>query len=326
MDMNYTPKPLEEYIKKHGEEKGLRVWKAECKKAEKYNNQPYKRLTKEWFLWRYGEEIGIEKFNNHVNKSRQSLDNFIKRYGPELGLKKYQETVKKKDTVSIVRELENGDDIVKERYEKAKASTKIFLDSLSEEEKKERTENAKIKRKLTKEEKYGGQSVFHVIKTKNPENWEDLYSEYKRKIFRGGFNLRSSKECEMFIRKIFKEVPECIPYCSYGFDDSKEKKISSKFGTFSLDFIFEFADQKIVIEYDGALFHPSKEQYEKYPDQKMPIGSMTYKEKYERDQKRNDAILDMGAKLFIIRSDESDLMKKSKIELIVKEIKNVLLN
>ena len=96
-------------IKKYGEEKGLEKWNSYCQKQAITNTFEYKKekygmsekefkefnksraCTKELFIKRYGEEVGIKKWDDYCERQRYttSLDYFIKEYGIKNGIEKY---------------------------------------------------------------------------------------------------------------------------------------------------------------------------------------------------------------------------------------------
>lgn len=51
----------------------------------------------DYFIAKYGEEIGKQKFDEFKNNSKQSLENFIKRYGEEIGKQKFDEFRRKSE-------------------------------------------------------------------------------------------------------------------------------------------------------------------------------------------------------------------------------------
>lgn len=74
---------LENMIKRHGKIKGTKLFNEYCKK-QKVNG-----CTKEYFINKYGNEIGLIKYNE-LNKNKAiTLENFIKKYGKNDGPKKY---------------------------------------------------------------------------------------------------------------------------------------------------------------------------------------------------------------------------------------------
>ena len=158
MDMLMT---LQDYIDKYGEESGSKRYNGVQKLLESrkktYESQPYARLTKEWFVWKYPDD-GLERFNEHVDKSRQSEENMIKRWGEELGKKKWQETVAKKNTRKIVRKL-YGNIAVEELEKKRKVGHQKYWDSLSDIDKEKKLKERGKKISDTKKLKYQNNEI-----------------------------------------------------------------------------------------------------------------------------------------------------------------------
>lgn len=324
----YNVKPLEHYIDKHGEFKGTNIWQRETTKAAKYQASPYQRLTQEWFVWRYGNEEGLKRFEIHASKSVQSLENFIKRYGEEAGTKMYHATIAKKNTVKQVQQKYSKEEAaakLEDWYATQKASFRKFFNSLTPEQRAARAADSSAKTKKTRIERYGGITFKDVLKTKYPDDWEVKYAAYRKTLF-PTTPCHPSKESLKVIQPILDAVPEAHRYCMHGFDPRGEYKLSTEHGNFMIDFTFILNDVKLALEYDGAMFHPTKNQSDQYGETKMPIGKMTYREKYERDCLRNREIESAGFKLCIIRSDDTQLVIEEKINQFVKEIKSVLLN
>lgn len=125
-------------IKKHGKKEGLKKWKEYCNKQKITNTFKYKQekyhwtkeqfdqfnknraVTKENLINKYGEELGLQYFNDYVNKQKYTkskeymiekfgeektqeinqskaitLQNFIKKYGEIKGIKKYEQIISK---------------------------------------------------------------------------------------------------------------------------------------------------------------------------------------------------------------------------------------
>lgn len=100
----------EKFINMYGEDEGKKRWDSYCKKQSETNTYEYKHekygWTKEQFdeynksraitienmIKRYGEEEGIKRFNEYVDKQRytNTLEYFINTYGEEEGNKKWK--------------------------------------------------------------------------------------------------------------------------------------------------------------------------------------------------------------------------------------------
>ena len=94
------------------------------------------KVCYDYFIAKYGEEIGKQKFDEFKNNSKQSLENFIKRYGEEIGKQKFDEFRRKSDSSSLKHYIEKyGEEIGKQKYKEqserlrdAPVSLKYYLD------------------------------------------------------------------------------------------------------------------------------------------------------------------------------------------------------
>lgn len=110
------------WIKKYGEEEGLRIWNEHCTAV--YKN----RFSLNWFIDKYGETIGPIKYKEHCSKlsvgydvlkargrteeeiqaikkrhsdkSKNDLETFIKRYGDQEGKIKYEQYCRTQQLIS----------------------------------------------------------------------------------------------------------------------------------------------------------------------------------------------------------------------------------
>jgi len=80
----------ENLIKRHGKEKGLKIWN------EYRERQSFTGCKKEYFIEKYGEKTGTEMYESINEKKKHTLDTFIEKYGIEEGEKKYYNYISKK--------------------------------------------------------------------------------------------------------------------------------------------------------------------------------------------------------------------------------------
>jgi hypothetical protein len=74
------------YIRKYGEEEGIKKWEIICKSRKGRN-------TLSDYISRYGEEQGTLKYNEYVKTITNNLSNFVRLYGEEEGIRKYIDRV-----------------------------------------------------------------------------------------------------------------------------------------------------------------------------------------------------------------------------------------
>lgn len=311
---------LEDYISKYGVESGTKRYYGRQKILENrkktYESHPYKRLTKEWFIWRYPED-GLKRFEDHVNKSRQSEENMIKRYGEELGKQKWQETLKKKNVVALL-EQRGGTEAVNSWKEKRNKGFDNYWNNLSEDEKKDVIENRTNKAKLTKQKRYGNKTKLEIFKEKYGNSGSTEYAKYLQSIFK---SVGYSKQCESFIYSLLQKYPILNNYTLYYRDGLRNKVewfLTDNNNIYFYDFCIR--ELKIILEYDGSKWHPTYEQYMDNPDEIMEIMGITIKEKFERDQKKISLAEKKGFKIFKVRSDMSEDQINQVIDELMKEV------
>lgn len=321
------PMILQDYIDKYGEESGTKryhgVQKLLVSRKKTYDSQPYIRFTKEWFIWKYPED-GVSRFNEHVNKSRQSEENMIKRWGEELGKKKWQETVAKKNTVALVRE-QKGEEAVSEMARKRKESINQYWDGLSDLERQEEMKSRTKKSNATKKERYGDKTKLEIFLEKHGEEGHIKYAKYLQTIFK---SIGHSKEAETLIKQIISSNNWLLKYSLYYRDSEDQSKcewfLSSKEGVNFYDFCVKEA--KTILEYDGSRWHPTKNQAKELKNELMEITGLTYSQKYKKDQAKLKMAVNRGFKVFVIRSDFTEQQKSDIISEFINYIKEQLKN
>ena len=322
MDM---PMSLQDYINKYGEESGTKryngVQKLLVSRKKTYDSQPYTRFTKEWFVWKYPED-GLDRFNDHVNKSRQSEENMIKRWGEELGKKKWQETVAKKNTKKIVAER-YGVDAANEFERKRIQGISLYWDGLSEGERTKKRQATAKKASATKKERYGNKTKLKLYLEKYGEDGHIKYAEYLQTIFK---SIGHSKEAETLIKSVIENNTWLLDYSLY-YRDSEDKTkcewfLSSIEGVNFYDFCVREA--KTILEYDGSRWHPTEVQAKKLKTELMEITGLTYSQKYKKDQAKLKMATDRGFRVFVVRSDFTKQQKSDTINEFINYIKEQL--
>lgn len=308
-------KSIEEYIAKHGPEKGPKLHKKMVERERKNALAPYKRLSKDWFIWKYGETEGLERFKSHVSKSLQSLENFVSRYGVEEGTKKYQETISKKNTVKLAKE-KYGEDYVEDWYKRAGESNKKSRSNFSSEKK------AAIKAKSAETRKRKnphGKTRRELFNEKYGDDGPRLYGEYLQSLFKG---IGISKEATSLIEDLINSNP-WLRYHEIYYrtpEGGKEYFLSDKDGISFYDFVV--LDAKVILEYDGAKWHPTPEEVELYGDDIMEVTGISYKEAFSRDLAKLERAKKNGFEVFKIRSDFTTEQKRVIISSFIERIQN----
>jgi hypothetical protein len=98
------------FIQRHGEEKGLVLWEEYC------NKQAYAGSSVQYFIDQYGEERGREVWEDVCRRKSNTLEVFIERYGKVEGTKRHQSMIDNKvcffSKVSqeLFREIQSGEE------------------------------------------------------------------------------------------------------------------------------------------------------------------------------------------------------------------------
>ncbi len=320
---------LDDFIKKYGEESGTKRYyglqKCLASRAATYKKHPFKRLTKDWFIWRYPVN-GLERFEEHARKSAHTLENFIAIYGEEKDPENYKKTVAKKNTVQRIKELhgKNAEKIIKEKYLRAAESNKRKLRSMTESEYKQFIQSRTQKSSQTKTEKYGGRSKLSLYVEKYGNAGPRKYAEFLQSTFK---SIGSSREAEKLLLSILEKNSWLQNYTLYyrNANDNSKKEwfISDTSGVCFYDFCVKEA--KTILEYDGAKWHPTKEQAESLGDKIMEITNLSFREKYLIDENKKQKAQQHGFFVFTVRSDFTEEQKQSIIGAFLEKTKENLL-
>lgn len=296
---------LEDYIAKYGVESGTKRFNGVIKllksRKKTYESQPFVRFTKEWFIWKYPKD-GAARFQEHINKSRQSEKNMILRWGEELGKKKWQETLLKKNTRKLVKE-QKGEDALLKFDQKRNQKLAEFWKNLSDDERKQKIKDRTSKSLETKKRKYGGKKKLEIfLEMYGVEQGHIEYANFLRKIFK---SIGSSRESSNLIKSIISDHSWLTSYELFYRDPDDPTKvewfISNKEGVWFYDFCVREA--KAILEYNGAKWHPTEEQVSQFGDEIMEILGVSFRHRYQKDLNKIKVAEDRGFKVFVIRSD-----------------------
>lgn len=293
---------LKDYCSKNCANKSLvKSQKLKDKKKERKKLNPYIEMTLEWWIYKYGTEEGTQKYINRCQKVANTKENFIKRHGEEIGLKKYEHLKKacsrsqtldrqielygekegliRRDLILTKKAmtLQNfinryGLELGTNKYNDMKDAQKVkpikrFIDSYGLKEGLEKYE-AYCKSKAMSEEKfkelYGEKEGIEKYK-----NWYDNSGCSGPKSIAFSRVYRISKESIVFFDKLItilisigiekeaiyhplikgKEFSFSVPKGYSNFYDTKNKK-----------YFYDFCIPKyrLIIEYDGSFWHKDK--------------------------------------------------------------------
>jgi len=297
--------------------------------AARKNKSNFKRLSREWYIERYGEIEGNAKFEDFRTRSIQTLSNYQRKYGQEEGQRRYDEVISKKSqSKERFIELYGQEEGIK-KYEvwlKAKASKEYLCEKYGEEEGTRRYNTACNNRKqalsnITKP--WAGKPRLQYFIEKYGE--EEGNIRYKK--WYEGTQIPRNKSTKKAL-EVFKLLHD---YCTskgisshevyYGGDNKNEWIIWNEDQSIKHSYDFTIRQLKIIVEYDGAAWHPTEQQIIENPTGKLPKGRFTsLKEKYEWDKAKIKHAEDRGWNILIIRSDLSIIDLNNKLQFIKQTI------
>ena len=248
-------------------------YKENWKSEDEYKKSQSRSL--EYYIDKYGTHEGKEKYKEHIDKISisNSIEGYMNKYG-SIGQKKFKEVSKRKDSMSLKFFVEknkgNYDKAIFE-YENRKKSVDISLKSFivkyGETEGKEKHKSIIEKSKLTLSNnpnykeicKSKGITITKMIEKYGEEIGKEKYNLWKKSV--SVPICRSSKES----LKIFKPlIEEIIKDNTINIDDiyigdghKNEFFIRDDGRIFFYDFTIR--SKKIIIEFNGTLFHPKNE-------------------------------------------------------------------
>lgn len=311
-------KSLEEYIDRWGIDGGTKRYNGALKsnksKAEKYAKQPYKRLSKDWYIWRYGEEEGLRRFTQFASKCAHTLENFISNHGVEKGTLIYNETMRKKNTILACIEKygeEEGNRRNQEKYLKSS-----FTNSLE----------GRI-------EKYGVEEgtrihIAHCAKMKEShrpyvesitgkpaiERFTDKYGEEEGTIRYYACLVRQFSGPSRASRPLIKII-ECLrekislsnfDNLYFDYNGKNEYWMVNKDTKEFYSFDIVHLPSKTILEYDGSYWHPSYEEVLEDPNRIHQIIKKPIIEIYTRGERKKQYARDCGFHVVVSREDTNE--------------------
>lgn len=328
------------WIKKYGEEEGLRKWKNHCK--TKLAN------TEENYINRYGKEIGKIKYKEYIKgqKGKGSLDFYIKKYGHIDGPIKYQEK-NSKLSVSTEALKKNGysddeiEDIQNRHRENSLNNYDDYIKRYGKEEGKERYDlmcerkrlhskrsldywinyhNGDIELAKQSLKEYQTHDRSYFIRKYGEINGIELYEDYVQRKTKNWKNKTYNKskgqvQVEEYIRNLFEEKVYGHKE-HYGiFLNKQEQELLNQKVIFP-DILIK---DKIIIEYFGDFWHANKNMFDD-EHKKHPYIDLTIREIREKDNIKKQLLEDRGFQYFVIW--ETDW--KNNKEHIKKELREIL--
>lgn len=304
-------------------------WVDRCSNARKHKSK-FKRLSREWHIERYGEVEGIRKFEDFRARSIQTIENYIRKYGTEEGTKRFESVMKKKSQ-SLTRFIElYGEEegtIKYNNWKSASGSLHYFVQKYGHEEGARRYNEMRTRQKEALQSLIlpweGKTRLDYCLEQYGPEDGPIKYKEWYEKT-----QMKRNKSSKKAL-DIFRELSTYAVSCGvsddavfYGGDGKNEWIVWNQDQSVKHSYDFTIRDLKLIVEYDGAAWHPTEEQVKNNPHGKLPKGRfLSFEEKYEWDQNKIKHADNLGWTVLIIRSDLSIIELHEKISLIKQTIK-----
>lgn len=263
-----------------------------------------KQITLENMITKYGKEEGTIRYNNCIDKRKDSntLDGYIKRYGEEQG------TIMHTNFISHMENIHTLESHI-ERYGKEEGT--IRYNETSRKKSYSSTIDFYI-------EKYG-ETEGTIKFNERQEKWQTSLNKTMVNSRTPNKRFRASKESLAFLIPIYKFIRKNginKENIYIGAGGRREYIKTYKSTIVAYDFVVE--PLKLVIEYDGAAFHPKSINEENWIHPYHKEGPEQY---YIKDQEKKEFMVNKGFKYFVIRSDDTGIIKQEKTQDIINYIK-----
>lgn len=320
---NFRKNTIEIYSLQYGETEGKKRYDQYCFTLSTVR-------SKEYFLNKYGEITGIQKFDDIQKKKLMSLDGFIKRNGLKLGTKKYEDFCKKNQgNWSLERQIELYGDSGSESFKSIKDNVK-HTSSLTGYIEKHGPVEGKLLwlRRMDKMhfnsskqgyiEKYGLEDGLKIMRDRKNTNSENSYiRRYGEIIGKQKFIdwLRKSAKFPGFSKisqDLFNSLINNIPIISkndiFFATNNYEIRLYNKETKNQYLLDFTIPSLKYCIEFNGDLWHANPLLKYKATDTPIPFYPLlTAHEIWKKDEIKQTFIKNSGYTLKIIW--ESDYLK-----------------
>jgi hypothetical protein len=279
----------------------------------------------EYYIDKYGIELGNEKYNEHVGKISiaNSEEGYIYKYGEELGRKMFNDISYKKDSMSLNSFIKkNSGDYDKAifEYEERKKYVNISVENFIKkygydvaiQKHKDRVDKYRItfnnnpnKAEIDKSKGITIRNLFKKygdmkIATEKYNNWRIRVSV--------PFCLASKESLKVFnpiIETITNEYD--IKYDDIFVGSGERSEYFLRNGNDIYFYDFTIKSKKIIIEYNGIIFHPKNEK----SDWVNPCNrGLSSEDAYNKQKIKIQTAVDKGFSVFEIWSDDIDKYDK----------------
>ena len=309
----------ESFIKKYGEiegEKRFNLYRernsnsnkqSRLKFIEKYGIEEYRRthcISKENFIKKYGEKIGLNKWQQYLNKQSfaNSIEGYIFRYGEIDGQKKWQEYIEKQ---------QNSNHNTSDHF-KYINSIKYYIDTYGEE-----IGNIKYKEYCKKQDRCSLQYFLKKYKNK-----EDAYKKYKESC------LKHIPKTHAYYSLISQELFYNLYQYILLFDEQPDIQyalLNSEMSLMDNDqkYFYDFRYKNIIIEYNGDYWHANPNIYN---ESDIVFKSLTAKQIWDKDKIKKDLAEKNDYKILYIWDSDYQKDKFNTIKNILQFIKTNSIN
>lgn len=274
-----------------------------------------KSISLQSMIERYGVEEGTKRYNARIEKFKHScsFDGLVERFGEERAVEIQKERSKAKSTSLESLIDRHGEEIAKEKYKqqierKSRAHTvQGYIDRYGFEE--------GTKRFMERQEKF--KESWAKIPPKELERIRKLQSTSlasfrERYGYEKGTSVYLKSRTSMHQRASMESLKVFLPLYTellnrgfdeedilFGYNDKKELLLSEDATFYYYDFCIK--SLRLIIEFNGIMYHPKSIDDENWFH---PYNSsITAKEKYLYDQKKNKFAVDHGYRVITIWED-----------------------
>lgn len=279
----------------------------------------------EYYIGKYGIELGNEKYNKHVAKIAisNSEKGYIDKYGEELGRKMFNDISYRKDSMSLNFFIKkNNGDYNKAifEYEERKKSVNVSVDNfirkygydVAIQKHKNRVEKQQttINNNPNKDQifKSRGITIDNLFnKYGDIKIATDKYNDWRKSVS-VPFCLASKESLKLFnpiIETIINEYH--IKYDDIFIGSGERSEYFLRNGSDIYFYDFTIKSKKIIIEYNGVLFHPKSENSDWINPMDRELSS---KDAYNKQKRKLQTAIDNGFSVFEIWSDDNDNLNK----------------
>ena len=293
----------EVWVEKYGKEEADIIHQA-------FKLKMKKTFSKEGYIEKYGEEDGLAKWNDLVEKRKATKENMIRRYGEEIGYKKWDTYIEKQKKVQTKEGMierygeEKGLEVFNKRVDAVKESNAGDGNSMS-------LKSIAKRHGVSEEEARELTPCFGRKDEKHPMYGKHQTDEARRKISEGVCESKPwAQVCKKEQSKCHDLIKENYPNLIWEY--------VVKLGDSYISADMYIPEHNLIVEYYGDYWHMNPKIFkEDFIHDRLKC---TSKERWEKDEIRENKLLSAGYNLMIIWA--SDFAKKEYREKINENIEN----